>query len=153
MLAELIQEVCQHPPKSPQRRKAMNRLLIEIQKLPKLGKSNSINRLAALNQTLFYVSKNICIKFDYHQPNVEKRFVQWFNKTFHYRLRDSENTSKEDGKIPFQDWMNQDNINLPNRDLLDKHIEKIERKNKEELACKIKNYILDIAFLELMRCT
>ena len=99
MLTEHIQEVCQHLPNSPQRRKAINRFLTAINNHPELGKSNSPYRPDAFNRTFEYVSKNLCTKFDDRQPNVEKRFVQWFNKTFYWRLHDLENASKKDGNI------------------------------------------------------
>ncbi len=50
-LRQLIEEVCQHPLKNPKRQKAMNKLLIEIQRLPGLGKSSHPDYLDALNQT------------------------------------------------------------------------------------------------------
>ena len=84
MLVETIQEVCQYPPKSLQRRKAMNKLLIEIQQLPKLGKYLIFYRLNAFNKTCEHANKNFCSKFDCNQSNVETRFIRWFNKTFYW---------------------------------------------------------------------
>ncbi|MDJ0633020.1 MAG: hypothetical protein QNJ34_07505 [Xenococcaceae cyanobacterium MO_188.B29] len=157
MLVELIQEVCQHPPQSPQRRKAMNRLLIEIQKLPKLGKSNSPHRLDALNQTFEYVNRNLCTKFDYHQPAVEKRFVQWFNKTFYWRLHDLKYSPKNN-KVQFirlgkamgeyedktlMDFLTQDGFNSPHRDEIDNYIERLAKQEKQNISLTIEKYIIE----------
>lgn len=166
MLAELIQEVCQHPPKNPQRRKAMHRLLIEIQRLPKLGKSNSPHRLDALNQTFEYVNKNLCAKFDYHKPAVENRFVQWFNKTFHWRLHDLKIPQKK-GKVTFLsldqnmrenqnakllDLLTKDGFAPPQRDGIDDYIKILEDKKLENISLQIENLITEDSLKILGNC-
>lgn len=157
MLTEIIKEVCQYSSNSTQRRKALNKLLVEIQRFSKLGRSGSIYRLDAFNQTYEYVNRNLCVKFDLNQPNVENRFIQWFNKTFYWRLRDLEHP-KSKSKIKFisldytiednsnarlLDLLTKDGFNPPHRDCLDVYIEQIDKTNKEDLSNQVVNYLTE----------
>jgi len=166
MLVETIQEVCQHPPNSLQRRKAINKLLREIQQLPKLGKSGDIHRLDAFNQTCEYVNRNVCQKFDRTQPNVEKRFVQWFNKTFYWRLHNLKNppekkrvkflsldrTLGESQNTKLIDLLTTDGLNPHHRDGLDIYIEQIEKTRQEDLSSQIENYFTEDPDKKLGNC-
>ena len=93
-LRQLIGEVCQHPLNTPKRRKAMNRLLIEIQQLPGLAKSSHPDYLDALNRTLEWANRSICDQFDWGEPEVQKRLVQWLNKYLYWRIKDLSLCSK-----------------------------------------------------------
>ena len=166
MLVKTIQEICQYSPKSLQRRKAMNKLLREIQQLPKLGKSGDIHRLDAFNLTCEYVCNNLCSKFNTTQPDVEKRFVQWFNKTFYWRLHDLKNSPKntkvkflsldrtlgENQNTKLVDLLATDGLNPPHRDGLDIYIEQIEKTRQEDLSCQIENYFTEDPDKKLSNC-
>lgn len=85
-LKNLIEQICQYPNPSPERRKALNRLLILIQQLPGLYRSPHQNYPEAYNRTLEWASKNIQ-KF---RPGSswEKSFVVWINGYLYWRIRD-----------------------------------------------------------------
>ena len=59
-LKKLITEVCCYPDPSPERQKALNRLLMVIQQLPGIYQSGHQDYLEALNQTWEWVSRKVC---------------------------------------------------------------------------------------------
>ena len=85
-LQELITQIWQSPNPSPERQKAINRLLILIQQLRELNRSSHQDYPEAFNRTLEWVNKNI----QNFQPGSswEKSFVTWINGYLKWRIRD-----------------------------------------------------------------
>ncbi|WP_071192000.1 hypothetical protein [Trichormus sp. NMC-1] len=86
-LTTLITQVGQHPPKSIKWRLAMNRLLLEIQRLPGLAKPSHPDYLAALNRTFEWVSSNIS-RFEPYSGSVVESLEKWINSYLYRRIQD-----------------------------------------------------------------
>jgi len=80
------------PPKSRNRKRALEQLLALIPKLPGLRKDSHPDYLEALNLALEYVQKNIAAfrcDLDHSSPElVRRRFVTWVNGQLKYRIID-----------------------------------------------------------------
>ncbi|NEQ38909.1 MAG: hypothetical protein F6K40_22595 [Okeania sp. SIO3I5] len=104
-LRDLITQISESQNPSPERQKALNRLLILIQQLPGLYKSSHQNYPEAFNRTLEWASKNIQ-NFNPRPPSWEKSFVIWINGYLKWRVRDlytSENKYEESIDKPIND--------------------------------------------------
>lgn len=77
-LRTLIETVQQQPPKSLPWRRAMNRLLIEIQQLPGLARSPHPDYAQALDDALMRLGQEINT-FEPRQPSLEKSLTAWIN--------------------------------------------------------------------------
>lgn len=86
-LQNLITQIWQYQNPSPERQKAINRLLILIQQLPGLYSSSHQDYLEAFNRTLEWVCKNIQ-NFEPRPPSWEKSFVVWINGYLKWRIQD-----------------------------------------------------------------
>ncbi|HEY9296587.1 MAG TPA: hypothetical protein VIQ31_09465 [Phormidium sp.] len=86
-LSALIAEVRHNPANSRKWRTAMNKLLLQIQQLPGVKKSNHPNYPEALNRTFEWVSREIA-KFEPRPPSVSKSLVNWINGTLRWRIQD-----------------------------------------------------------------
>lgn len=86
-LRQLIDKICNHP-NSAERRKAVNQLLIEVQKLPGLYKSSHLYYLETLNDTLQWITKSIC-KFQ-QRPHLSfyESLEKWVNGYLYWRIKD-----------------------------------------------------------------
>ncbi len=140
MLIPLIQEICHNPVESRQHRKAMNKLLLELQYLPGLSKSVHPDYLDALNQTWLWVTKNICEQFKLDSNSVEKRLTTWINSTLKWRIKDLYIKDYKGQKIT-QILKPIGGITTPARNDLDFLIDEIERQEKQNLSKKIEDYI------------
>ncbi len=82
-LRQLIAAVCQHPDQSQEWRKAMNRLLIVVQGLPKFRKYSRLDcpdyLLDALNRTWEWLSRNIR-NFKPRTSFIRADLVEWINR-------------------------------------------------------------------------
>lgn len=87
-LKQLITEVRKYPNSSPQRQKALNKLLILTQQLPGILRYNHPNYLEALNRTFEWVCKSIDSFNEQHTSSVTKSYVIWFNGYLKWRIRD-----------------------------------------------------------------
>lgn len=87
-LQKLIDEVFFFDETTPGRQKALNRLLIVVQQLPGIYKSNHQDYLEALNKTLEWVCRNL----DKFKANPDKSlansFVIWINGYLKWRIKD-----------------------------------------------------------------
>ncbi|MGK7878023.1 MAG: hypothetical protein AB4426_33365 [Xenococcaceae cyanobacterium] len=86
-LRDLITQVCRYEKASPERQKALNRLLIAIAQLPGIYRSSHQDYPEAFNRTLEWVSKNID-RFERRSPDVQRSFVTWINGYLKWRIRD-----------------------------------------------------------------
>jgi hypothetical protein len=152
-LRQLIATVCQHPDGSLERRKAMHRLLIELQQLPRLLKSSHPDYLDALNRTWEWVNRNICSSFELRTPSIQESLVKWINGYLHWRIKDvlSPQGSKtlsldkiigdpEEG-TPLLEQLSQTGLSTPTLSGLSGHIEQLERDNIQRIALDLERYI------------
>lgn len=86
-LKKLIDEVRCYPDSSPEKQKALNRLLMVIQQLPDIYKSGHQDYLEALNQTWEWVSRKIC-EFEARSPSFQQSLVIWINGYLKWRIKD-----------------------------------------------------------------
>ena len=98
-LRQLIAAVYQHPDGSPEWRRAMSRLLIEIQGLPEFRKYSRLDcpdyLFDALNLTWEWLSRNIR-KFEPRTSSIRADLVKWINGYLYWRVKD---LSKPDSDV------------------------------------------------------
>jgi len=87
-LKQLITEVRKYPNSSPQRQKALNKLLILTQQLSGIYYSTHPNYLEALNKTFEWVCKSIDSFNEQHKSSITKSYVVWINGYLKWRIRD-----------------------------------------------------------------
>jgi hypothetical protein len=87
-LQKLIDEVCSYEPGTPERQKALNKLLIIVQQLPGIYKTYHQDYLEALNKTWEWLCRSID-KFQI-KPNqsLQKCLVKWINGYLKWRIQD-----------------------------------------------------------------
>lgn len=93
-LSTLLTEIRQNPARSIKWRRAMHKLLLEIQQLPGLKKSNHLNYLEALDDTFEWVSHQIA-NFEPRPPSVSKSLVNWINGRLGWRIHDLYSPDKD----------------------------------------------------------
>ncbi|MGB3755624.1 MAG: hypothetical protein WBA07_04530 [Rivularia sp. (in: cyanobacteria)] len=90
-LQQLIEEVCGYEEGTPQRQKALNNLLIVVQKLPGIKKDGHQDYLEALNKTWEWFCRSID-KFDRLKVNsgesLTVSLVRWINGYLKWRIKD-----------------------------------------------------------------
>ncbi|MGL5066151.1 MAG: hypothetical protein ACRC62_39785 [Microcoleus sp.] len=86
-LRELIIQVCSHPRGSWDRRKSMNRLLMEVHRLPQLSKSSHPQYWEAFGITWEWLDKNLH-NFHPTRSPLQDSFVAWINAFLRYRIKD-----------------------------------------------------------------
>jgi hypothetical protein len=86
-LQNLIYEVCQYAEQTPERQKALHRLLVAVQKLPGILKSTHQDYLLALNKTWEWLCRNIC-EFEPRSPSLQESLVTWVNSYLRFRIKD-----------------------------------------------------------------
>ncbi|WP_017655042.1 hypothetical protein [Fortiea contorta] len=147
-LKKLIDEVCCHPDPSPERQKALNRLLLLVQKLPGIYQSAHQDYLGALNQTWEWVSRNICI-FEARSLSVQNSLVIWINGYLKWRIKDLYTPDSQyplSLDMPFRNDEG-DEITLGDRlptmslDLLEIKIAQIQETERLRLGNRIRQYI------------
>ncbi|WP_392534448.1 hypothetical protein [Nostoc sp. C117] len=160
-LKKLIDEVRCYPDSSPERQKALNRLLIVIQQLPGIYKSGHQDYLEALNQTWEWVSRKIC-EFEARSrsdsegvsPSFQQSLVIWINGYLKWRIKDlyipdTKYTISLDRLSRNDEGDETTLLNiLPDRqsatislDLLDLKIAQIQETERQCLGNRIKQYI------------
>ncbi|WP_413279813.1 sigma-70 family RNA polymerase sigma factor [Floridanema evergladense] len=97
-LRELVQEVCQYPAQSPQRRKGLNRIVRLIQQSGKLWRENTSYYEDALQETWLYFSRNLCEATTSRNPyNPEEgSVITWLNAYLRRRLQDWQQQENEE---------------------------------------------------------
>ena len=93
-LSALIAEVRHNPANSRKWRTAMNKLLLQIQQLPGVKKSNHPNYPEALNRTFEWVSREIA-NFEPRSPSVSKSLLNWINVYLGWRIKDLSSPDKD----------------------------------------------------------
>lgn len=161
-LKRLIKAACQHPEGSLEWRLAMHRLLIKLQQLPGIRKSNHPDYLEALNQTFGWVSRNICKEF-VSRGSLQVSLVNWINGYLYWRIHDLYSSNANDSvsldmqvgserKIAFIDQISQTNITTPTLSGLDEHIDKLQRQKIRRIAMALEDYIEQDPDKKLLSC-
>ena len=84
---DLIEQLRQFEQTSSKGRKALNRLIIIIQRHPGLYRSSHPDYCQALNRTLEWMCKNL-ESFEPRPPSVDQSFIRWVNGYLKWRVRD-----------------------------------------------------------------
>jgi hypothetical protein len=89
-IGNLLKKICcKDPAPTPlERRKALTRLLIQIQRLPHLFRNSHPNYSHALNFTMAWVSEKICSDFSPRSSSVSEDLTRWVNGYLKWRIKD-----------------------------------------------------------------
>ena len=140
LLCQLILGICSESLDSPQRLKLLNRLLRELQLLPKLSKVSHPYYLEALNKTWQWLDNHLH-EFNPRRSPIQASLITWINGYLWYRIQDlySSNNLKElslDLKALERSGFYDDYVGG-----LEAEIERIDGENKQALARAIAQYI------------
>ena len=168
-LVQLIENARRYPQGSPKRQKALHKLLLVVQKLPKLIRDNHPNYPDALNLTWEWFIKNIH-KFEY-DPNfpelLEECLTKWINGTLYYRLKDAKNAPQKDKRIKTSldktigynedkrtkgDTISNEDALIPTLDGLQGYIEKEQHKKIQRIGLDVELYIENDPYNKLKQC-
>ncbi len=152
-LRNLIDEVCRYPDPSPERQKALNRLLIVIQQLPGIYKSSHPDYAEALNLTWEWVSRKIG-EFKPRESSVQQSLVTWINGYLKWRVRDlyaKDNqysvsldrpiSNDEGDQTTLLDQIPDRQFTTPTLDLLEVKILQIQEAQRQRLGQQLRQYI------------
>lgn len=163
-LRQLIEAVCQHPKESREWRKAMHRLLIELQQLPGLQKSSHPDYLHALNQTWEWIGRNICRDFKPRPGTLQQSLVKWINGYLYWRIKDlysmqSSNLISLDKPIanlkegtPLVEQLSETSLKSPTLSGLDGYIEQLQQQKIKRLGLELERYIQRDPNKKLQKC-
>jgi DNA-directed RNA polymerase specialized sigma24 family protein len=101
-LQSLIEEACSHQPTSPQRSKAINRLLRVLLQSKRTGREGNDLYEKALYKTMFNLSQTLCEKYDPSRGS----FLAWFNTCLRNQYRDEIRADKRDRSRKQSVWQN-----------------------------------------------
>ncbi|MBR8833880.1 MAG: hypothetical protein DSM106950_07515 [Stigonema ocellatum SAG 48.90 = DSM 106950] len=163
-LQNLIKEVCQYADQTPERQKALNRLLIAIQQLRGIYKSSHQDYPQALNKTWEWVSRKIC-QFEPRSPSLEQSLVVWINGYLKWRIRDldaeeNQNVISLDQSIikddvygtTLLDLLPDPQFTCLSLDLLDIKIAQIQEKKHQRLGQRVRQQIIQDQQGKLKAC-
>ncbi|MDQ2096845.1 MAG: hypothetical protein QQW96_04270 [Tychonema bourrellyi B0820] len=148
LLCQLILNICSLSRDSPQRRRLMNRLLQQLQRLPKLLKSSHLFYYEAVNKTWEWLDNNLH-NFDPRLSPIQDSLLIWINCHLKYRIYDL--YAKKNQNIFPLDLEFLERSGFYN-DCLDAQIEQIERQEKQALAREIAKYFDRDPEQKLRRC-
>ncbi|MBV8885739.1 MAG: hypothetical protein JO235_17325 [Chroococcidiopsidaceae cyanobacterium CP_BM_RX_35] len=163
-LGQLITALCQHSDNSLQRRKAMHRLLIELQRLPGILKSSHPDYLEALNQTWEWLGRNICSRFELPTSEIQASLVKWINGYLKWRIRDvhSRRTSSHprldvpigdpEAGTTLLDLISETGFNTPTLTGLDGYIEGLQRQKVQRIGLELETYMQQDPDGKLQNC-
>jgi hypothetical protein len=162
-LRQLIEAACQHPTGSLKRRRAMHRLLLELQRLPGLRTSSHPDYLQALNQTWEWIGRNICRDFQPRSESIQKSLVHWINGYLYWRIKDlpfseASNTISLDAPIgneegtPLLEQLSETGLQSPTLTGLDGHIERLQKEKIQRLGLSLERYIQQDPQQKLRNC-
>lgn len=165
-LQKLIEEVCLYEEGTPQRQKALNKLLMIVQQLPGIKKDHHQDYLEALNQTWEWVCRSID-KFKVNPgDSLQNSLVKWINGYLKWRIKDlyvpdskyptislDQAISNDEGskvtKLDILPDSQSENITL---DLLDKKIAEIQKRSRHAWGERISRFIEQDENRMLKRC-
>ncbi|MEG3924010.1 hypothetical protein [Microcoleus sp. D3_18a_C4] len=151
LLCQLILNICLLSRDNPQRRKLMDRLLRELQRLPKLSKSSHPYYYEAVNKTWEWLDKNLH-KFHPRSSPIQDSIMTWINRYLKYRIHDLY-AAKNPNILPLDlDALERSRFYNDCLDGLEVEIERIERQEKQAVARAIVKYIYRDPEYELRNC-
>ncbi len=163
-LRSLIDEVCRYPDPSPERQKALNRLLLVVQQLPGIYKSFHPDYPEALNLTWEWVSRKIG-EFKARSPSVQQSLVTWINGYLKWRVRDlyaQDNRylisldrpigNDEGNQTSLLEQLPDPQFTAPTLDLLEVKIVQIQEAERQRVGQQVKQYIEQDVNGELTDC-
>ena len=161
-LEQLTEAACKFPAGSQEWRKAMHRLLVELQQLPGIKKSSHPDYLEALNQTFGWVSRNICKEF-VSRGCLEVSLVNWINGYLYWRVRDLYSSKSSDSvsldmpigsqrENPLIEQLSQTNLKTPTLSGLDGYIEQLQQQKKQRIVMNLELYIEQDPQEKLVSC-
>lgn len=149
-LLQLIENARQHPLGSYEWQRNMNRLLVEIQRLPGLKSSRHQDYLDALNKTWEFVCRNIQ-NFQPRPPSVQTSLVNWINSHLRWRLKDldvpSSNTYSLDRPLADEtgftllDQLSETGLSTPSLSGIEGYIEQLQNQENQRIALEIERLI------------
>ncbi|MBW4628037.1 MAG: hypothetical protein KME49_21630 [Brasilonema octagenarum HA4186-MV1] len=161
-LQSLINEVCQYPEQTPERQKALHQLLIAVQKLPGILRSNHQDYLLALNKTWEWVCRNICT-FEPRSPSLQESLISWINGYLRFRIKDILSPDNHYVISLDQPWSNNDGPQvtlselLPDSeskdlDLLERKIAQLQEKKLQRIGQKVRQQMVEDKQRKLRAC-
>ncbi|MEG4495853.1 hypothetical protein QUB05_10440 [Microcoleus sp. F10-C6] len=150
-LCQLILNICLLSRDNPQRRKLVDRLLRQLQLLPKLSKSSHPYYLEAQNKTWEWLDKNLH-KFHPQRSPIQASLVTWVNGHLRYRIHDLHTTKNQKELSLDLDALERSGFYNDYLDGLEVEIERIERQEKQAVARAIVKYIDRDPEYELRNC-
>ena len=117
-LTQLVREICQHDPGSPQRQKGLTALIRAVR--PKLWYENTPYYEDALQQTWVYCCRNLCScttgkQYDPTQASV----VTWLNAYLKRRLQDGFTAAQQQKKLMVSEFSRSGDDGSGDRSLID----------------------------------
>ena len=149
-LQNLAIEVCRHPNGSPERQKALNRLLVNLQKLPELLRSKHPDYLDALNRTWEWFSHNICETFKPLKDSFQKSLTTWINGYLYWRIKDLPSSQAHlsldtviRGSNNLETYLDQlpESSNSLTLKGLDAYLSKLDNQKLQTISLKLEHYI------------
>jgi len=150
-LCKLIIAICSESPDSLQRLKLMDRLLRQLQRLPKLLKSSHPYYYEAVNKTWEWLDKNIH-KFHPCSSPIQDSLMTWINSYLKYRIHDLYVAQNQNLLSLDLDALEGSGFYNDYLDGLEVEIERIEKQEKQALAWKIVQYIRRDPEQKLRKC-
>ena len=149
LLCQLILTICSHPRDNLQRRKSMERLLLKLQRLPKLSKSFHPDALEAVNKTWEWLDNNLH-NFDPRSSPIRDSLMTWINGNLRYRIRDLY-AAKPKNMVSL-DIIERSKFYHSYFGSVDAYIEQLEADENQILAQKIAQYIHGDPEAKLRKC-
>ena len=167
-LQQLIEEVCRYQEGTPQRQKALNKLLVVVQQLPGIKKDSHQDYLEALNKTWEWFCRSID-KFDKSRvdsgESLKVSLVRWINGYLKWRIKDlyategnyiisldQQISNNEGSTVTKLDILADPQFNNVTLDLLDIKIAQIQQRNRQTWGQRIVQFIELDEKRELRRC-
>ena len=159
-LQQLITRICNNSDlQSAKGRKDVDRLLLELQRLPGLITSSHILYLEALDQTWEWVSRNIC-NFEFErQPylSIRESLIRWINSYLRRRIQDlyinqANLQSRElsldvpindnsENPLTLLDRLSDKGFDIPTIGGFDSYIEKLQNQNIQVAFDNLERYV------------
>ncbi|MEK0194501.1 hypothetical protein [Microcoleus anatoxicus] len=150
-LCKLIIAICSESRDNPQRRKLVDRLLRQLQLLPKISKVSHPYYLEALNKTWQWLDNHLH-EFNPRRSPIQASLTTWVNAHLRYRIHDLYATKSQKVLSLDLDALERSGFYNDCLDGLDIEIERIERQEKQALAWTIAQYIDRDPEQKLRRC-
>ncbi|MEG4836834.1 hypothetical protein [Microcoleus sp. B9-D4] len=147
-LCKLILAICSESRDNPQRRKLVDRLLRQLQLLPKLSKSSHPYYYEAVNKTWEWLEKHLH-EFNPRRSPIQASLTTWINAYLRYRIHDLHTTKNQKELSLDLDALERSGFYNDYLDGLEMEIERIE---KQALAWKIVQYIRRDPEQKLRKC-